>query len=546
MFAPGQILSGTYQVERLLGSGGMADVYLVRHTRLPRHFALKVLKLELNNRPELIERFRREAEVLARLRSPYIVSVVDMNQTDDGWPFLVMEYLEGSTLAAKIKKHGPLPLGDARSLFEQLCEGVLAAHELGVIHRDLKPSNVFLLPGPRGERVQILDFGIAKLCEEGLTPLTRDFAVLGTPGYMAPEQISSHSGERDFRIDQFALGAILYEMLSGQPAFFQRGEPILRIVQRLIHEQPAPLAESLLSPLVRRMLRKDPGERYSSLHELLSDLRKLPTDSQQLARAPISHAPTQSLPPSDPLLTLPTDEQPTRVNDSPRYDRRSPAPSELSPTAFEQAPLLRRALWPTAVALGALGLGLVVAQRLVQRSSPVEHASSPVEHHIPPAQLLAPPAQLLAPPAQLLAPPAQLLAPPAQLLAPPAQLLAPLVEHHTPPVEHSLSRPAQAKPTLTGKPRGPQKLQRTFVIQGATPSQEQLLRLCADKALGELPGLYATTLRLERSGALQLTQAPDVVYRSGFDACLRQAFHATTTPLPEAVTVRVLLQRPKS
>ena len=139
MFAPGQILSGTYQVERLLGSGGMADVYLVRHTRLPRHFALKVLKLELKDRPELIERFRREADVLARLRSPYIVSVVDMNQTEDGWPFLVMDYLEGSTLAEKIKTYGPLPIDAARRLFEQLCEGVLAAHELGVIHRDIKP-----------------------------------------------------------------------------------------------------------------------------------------------------------------------------------------------------------------------------------------------------------------------------------------------------------------------------------------------------------------------------------------------------------------------
>ena len=101
-------------------------------------------------------------------------------------------------------------------------------------------------------------------------------------------------------------------------------------------------------------------------------------------------------------------------------------------------------------------------------------------------------------------------------------------------------------PASAAKPRSAPKLQRTFVIKGASPSQEQLLRLCADKELGELAGLYATTLRLERSGALQLTQAPDVVYRSGFDACLRQAFTATQTPLPEAVTVRVQLQRPKS
>ncbi len=540
MFVPGQILSGTYQVERLLGSGGMADVYLVRHTRLPRHFALKVLKLELADRPELIERFRREADVLARLRSPYIVSVVDMNQTDDGWPFLVMEYLEGSTLAAKIKQLGPLPIGDARSLFEQLCEGVLAAHELGVIHRDLKPSNVFLVPGPRGERVQILDFGIAKLCEEGRTPLTRDFAILGTPGYMAPEQVSSHSSDRDFRIDQFALGLILYEMLSGQPAFFQRGEPILRIVQRLLHEQPEPLAPSLLSPMVRRMLRKDPAERYPSLHELLRELRALPTDPQRLLHADTTSEATQSLPPVTlPPATLPTDEQPTRLQDAPLLEPHKPAPSELSPAAFEQAPLIRRAVWPTAVALAALGIGLVIAQHL---ASPAQHLAPPAQHLASPAQHLAPPAQHLAPPAQHLAPPAQHLAPPGVLADSPGALSIPPGALSIPPGVLAIAKP----PASAAKPRSAPKLQRTFVIKGASPSQEQLLRLCADKELGELAGLYATTLRLERSGALQLTQAPDVVYRSGFDACLRQAFTATQTPLPEAVTVRVQLQRPKS
>jgi serine/threonine-protein kinase len=113
----------------------MADVYLVRHTRLPRHFALKVLKLELSTRPELIERFRREAEVLARLRSPHIVSVVDLNQTDAGWPYLVMEYLSGETLAQRLRQPGPLGQADAIELFGQMCEGVLAAHEQGVIHR---------------------------------------------------------------------------------------------------------------------------------------------------------------------------------------------------------------------------------------------------------------------------------------------------------------------------------------------------------------------------------------------------------------------------
>ena len=293
-------------------------------------------------------------------------------------------------------------------------------------------------------------------------------------------------------------------------AFFQRGEPILRIVQRLINEQPAPVAESQLSPIVRRMLRKDPAERYPSLHELLHELRELPTDPQALIRAKITREPTLSLPPIDPILTLPTDEQPTRLQDDLRPVRRSPAPSELSPAAFEQAPLLRRALWPTATVLCVIGLGAVLLQRLPHRSpTPPIVTAQPVVPQPAPMEPL-PPVQLA----------------PQEKTVPQA-------------------KPAQAKPLLTVKPRAAQKLQRAFVITGATPSQEQLVRLCADKALGELPGLYSTTIRLERSGALHLTQAPDVVYRSGFDACLRQAFHATTTPLPETVTVRVLIQRPK-
>ena len=147
MFVPGQTLSGTYVIERPLGSGGMADVYLVRHTRLPRHFALKVLKLELSTRPELIERFRREAEVLARLRSPHIVSVVDMNQTEDGWPYLVMDYLAGETLASRLRRCGPFAVGEASELFGQMCEGVLAAHEQGVIHREAYIKNTICSQG---------------------------------------------------------------------------------------------------------------------------------------------------------------------------------------------------------------------------------------------------------------------------------------------------------------------------------------------------------------------------------------------------------------
>ncbi len=486
MLAIGQVLSGTYLVERLLGSGGMADVYLVQHTRLFRHFALKVLKIELSTRPDLIERFRREAEVLARLRSPHIVSVVDLNQTSDGWPYLVMEYLSGETLAARLRKTGPLPIDTAVELFEQLCDGVLAAHEQGVIHRDLKPNNIFLTPGPRGDVVQILDFGIAKLCEEGRTPLTRESVVMGTPGYMAPEQALGHKEAIDFRADQFSLGAILYEMLAGTPAFFVPGEPMMRTMQRLVYEEPAPLPEMTLSPMLRRALAKEPAARFASLRELMAELRTLPP--------------------------------------------RRRAPSELSPAGYEAKPPTRttwRRFWPVAAVGAAAGLGLVGAL-LARQPQPTVSARTPQ----PSPALLQPPT-----------PTDTSVQPATQAPAPPD----PETKDTRPSTADSKLAIGQPKPaaTATSRPRPPAKLLRTFSIAGASAAQEKLLRLCAEKELSELPGLYSTTLRLERSGALQLTQAPEVVYRSGFDACLRQAFNGTRTPLPEQVTVRVTLQRQK-
>ncbi len=488
MFVPGQTLSGTYVIERPLGSGGMADVYLVRQTRLLRQFALKVLKLELSTRPELIERFRREAEVLARLRSPHIVSVVDMNQTEDGWPYLVMDYLAGETLASRIRRCGPFAVGEASELFGQMCEGVLAAHEQGVIHRDLKPNNLFLVPGPRGDLVQILDFGIAKLCEEGRTPLTRDSVLMGTPGYMAPEQALGQKSVSDFRIDQFALGAVLYEMLAGRPAFLIPGEPMMRTMQRLVYEDPTPLPETMLSSILRRALAKEPKERYPSLRELLSELRSLPTNP------------------------------------------RRQAPSEVSPTAYEREPSAarRRRLWPVAVIASLAGfgaVGVILSQHSGLRSPSPSRPSVPTN--------------------------SQPLTPPGQATPPIATSIMATPTAPSPASSHTTAAPVVSdvkvatSPPLPAKSRVGLKLIRNFVIVGGTSAQEKLLRLCAEKELSDLPGLYPTSLRLERSGALQLTQAPEVVYRSGFDACLRQVFTATRTPLPEQVTVRVLVQRQK-
>lgn len=289
MLAPGQIVGGTYQVLRLLGRGGMAEVYLVEHTRLPRRFALKVLRLDHFFHGPTLARFAREAEILARLRHPHIVDIVDWNHTQDGEPYLVMELLEGEDLARFLRKRGALPQAQALAIATQIGSALAAAHQAAVVHRDLKPSNIFLVAGgPFPHFVKVLDFGIARLVLPGGKPLTASEEVLGTPGYMAPEQARGRLEEVDYRADQFALAAILYELLSGQPAFYRPGERVEVTLDRILNADLAPLSPAIASrelcTALERALRKRPTERYATIEAFLSAA----TASAVLASTPAS------------------------------------------------------------------------------------------------------------------------------------------------------------------------------------------------------------------------------------------------------------------
>ncbi|MBI4477924.1 MAG: serine/threonine-protein kinase [Acidobacteria bacterium] len=286
---PGSRL-GPYDVQTLLGTGGMGEVYKARDTRLDRSVAIKVLPEVLSADAQFRERFEREARTISQLNHPHICTLHDVGQ-QDGVDYLVFEYLEGETLADGLKK-GPLPIEQALTIATGICDALDQAHRRGVVHRDLKPGNVMLVRGGGSTDsvvAKLLDFGLAKTTAPALSvsgssiaptqqaPLTQAGTILGTFQYMAPEQLEGR--EADARTDIFAFGAMLYEMVTGKKAF--EGKTHISLVSAIMTADPAPMsALQPMSPrrlerIVRTCLAKDPDERWSSAHDLLLELKWL-------------------------------------------------------------------------------------------------------------------------------------------------------------------------------------------------------------------------------------------------------------------------------
>ena len=280
--APGTVLKDTYSVVRLIGRGGMGEVYEVKHIRLAGRYAVKVLPSRVSDDGELMRRFRREAEITSALRHPNIVHVIDFDRTPEGCIFLAMEYLDGSDLSALLEREGPLAPGRVLHLNEQIVSALTAAHRQGVVHRDLKPANVFVLASddPRDDRVKLMDFGLSKWSSAGLDSslaLSRELALIGTPRYMAPEQAQGRNRDVSPATDQFALAAISYEMLAGMPPF--SGETLAEVLHAIVYDQPAPVTSRrpTLSPalndVLARGLAKAPADRYESVAHFQRALR---------------------------------------------------------------------------------------------------------------------------------------------------------------------------------------------------------------------------------------------------------------------------------
>jgi serine/threonine protein kinase/Tol biopolymer transport system component len=295
---PGRRL-GPYEILSAIGAGGMGEVYKARDTRLDRIIALKVLPTHLADRAELRERFEREAKTIASLNHPHICTLYDTGHQDD-IDFLVMEYIEGETLAQRLQK-GALPIQQVLQYSIEISDALDKAHRKGITHRDLKPGNIMLTKSG----TKLLDFGLAKLKQEvapasvplselptAKDPLTAHGSIVGTLQYMAPEQLEGK--EVDARTDLFAFGAVVYEMATGKRAF--QGDTQASVISAIMSSEP-PLMSSLqpmtppaLDSVVKRSLAKDPDERCQSANDLTYELRWIAEGGSQGAMAPTAKA----------------------------------------------------------------------------------------------------------------------------------------------------------------------------------------------------------------------------------------------------------------
>jgi len=274
-FSFGDVISGKYEIVGLIGAGGVGFVVSAMHLELGEMVALKFLREQSLAYPEVVERFAREARAAARIKSEYVARVFDVGSLPNGMPFIVMEYLHGKDLADVVREKGRLPVKLAVEHIMQACEALASAHAIGIVHRDIKPENLFLTQHAEGmELIKVLDFGISKVALNGGLQ-QRQFAKtqmpMGTPAYMSPEQIRS-TGDVDARTDIWALGCVLFELLTGACVF--DAPTLMQLSAAILERDPIPLRKLMqdatpeLEAVVLRCLEKDPNKRFQSVAEL--------------------------------------------------------------------------------------------------------------------------------------------------------------------------------------------------------------------------------------------------------------------------------------
>ena len=269
----GDIIADKYRVERVLGMGGMGVVVAATNLKLDQQVALKFLLPTATKRPEVVARFAREARAAAKIKCDHVARVLDVDTLPDGSPYMVMEFMHGEDLERLLLTRGPLPIDVAVDYVLQACEALAEAHALGIVHRDLKPANLFLANRPNGEPIiKVLDFGISKSTlsiSEG--QLTKTSAILGSPLYMSPEQMTS-AKYVDLRSDLWAMGVVLYELLGGRTPF--PADTMPELIAAILQRAPDPIRSireevpEELAAAIARCLEKDPAQRFSNVAEM--------------------------------------------------------------------------------------------------------------------------------------------------------------------------------------------------------------------------------------------------------------------------------------
>jgi serine/threonine protein kinase len=293
----GKTLSGRYRIERLLAEGGMGAVYLAEHVHMHKRFAVKVLLPAMTQRPDVVSRFEREAIAAAHIDHPNVAGATDFGKCEDGCFFLVLEYVEGVPLSTVIAE-GPIEVGRALHIARQIALALASAHALGIVHRDLKPDNVMLVDrNGNADFAKVLDFGVAKVpVFQPAEPLTLAGKICGTPAYMSPEQALGRAV--DARADLYALGIVLFEMLTGVRPFEEEGEHMVSAL-KVMCDPPAMASanEAVVVPerveaLVLQLLARDPVDRFQSAHEVLDAI-----DASGCWSAAAHTSPRPALPP---------------------------------------------------------------------------------------------------------------------------------------------------------------------------------------------------------------------------------------------------------
>lgn len=362
---PGDILLGKYRVEKVLGKGGMGVVVAVQHVELGQRYAIKFLLPNVQAHPGAIERFLREARAAARLQSEHVARVHDVGYMDNGLPYMVMEYLEGSDLQVILHREGPLDSERALNYLDQVCDAIAEAHAAGIVHRDLKPANLFLIRRRNGAPcVKVLDFGISKHLEakDGVD-LTSTNATVGSPLYMSPEQISQ-SKSVDPRTDIWSLGVILYELLTGKSPFL--ATTALEVVARILQEEPMPVrivrpeVSERAEGVIAGCLRKQREQRFQTIEELQAYLQKRTLPFAQTAENIADTAlPAKTSAPS--LPSLPSITPAPSTPSAPAMNHVTPVPTSVPAASTGPTSVAFGQTQPLAVAVPKKRTGVAIA-----------------------------------------------------------------------------------------------------------------------------------------------------------------------------------------